>query len=156
MNQSQLDCIDDILRQDLIDNGVSCSILIDSAGNIVTSLDDGCRLTDIYSIACLTAGNYGAVKAMANLIGEQDFSLLFHRGSKMGMHLRNITSDYLLINIFCKDLSLGFLRLKVVEVILKLREILTIPFLRNNDSSFMAALPQKEIRLRTESTRVHL
>ena len=126
-NKNQLNKIDSILRQELIGSGVSCSILIDSAGNIITSLDDGCRQIDKDSIACLAAGNYGAVKAMANLMGVEDFALLFHMGKKMSIHLKNVKSELLLINIFDQDLSLGFLRLKVLEVLLKMEKILPLP-----------------------------
>ena len=122
----QIDKIDNILRSDLIDSGVSCSILIDSAGNIITCLEDGCRQIDRDSIACLAAGNYGAVKAMANLMGAEDFALLFHMGKKMSIHLKNLSSEFLLINIFNRDLSLGLLRLKVLEVLLKMEKILPL------------------------------
>jgi predicted regulator of Ras-like GTPase activity (Roadblock/LC7/MglB family) len=133
-NKNQVDTIDSILRRDLIDSGVSCSILFDSAGNIITSVEDGCRQIDKDSIACLAAGNYGAVKAMANIMGADDFALLFHMGKKMSIHLKNLSSEFLLINIFDQDLSLGFLRLKVLEVLLRMEKILPHPnlYLANN------------------------
>ena len=52
LNQRQLDRLNYILRQNLIDKGVSCSLLIDMAGNIVASLDDGRTHPDTYSLAC--------------------------------------------------------------------------------------------------------
>ena len=125
-NENQLNRINSILQQDLIGSGVSCSILIDSAGNIVTSLDDGCRETDINSIACLAAGNYGAVKSMANIMGEDNFAMLFHKGKQMSMHLKSATPEFLLVNIFNQDLSLGFLRLKVFDVLRKLEKLLPV------------------------------
>ena len=125
-NNNQIDKIDNILQKDLINSGVSCSILIDSAGNIITSLEDGCRQIDKDSIACLAAGNYGAVKAMANLMGTEDFASLFHMGKKMSIHLKNVSSEFLLINIFDQDLSLGLLRLKVLDVLLKVEKILPL------------------------------
>jgi predicted regulator of Ras-like GTPase activity (Roadblock/LC7/MglB family) len=134
LNKNQIDTIDSILRRDLIDSGVSCSILIDSAGNIISSFEDGCRQIDKDSIACLAAGNYGAVKAMANIMGAEDFALLFHMGKKMSIHLKNLSSEFLLINIFDQDLSLGLLRLKVLEVLLKMEKILPRPnlYIANN------------------------
>ena len=126
-NKNQIDKIDNILQSDLIDSGVSCSLLIDSAGNIITSVEDGCRQIDKDSIACLAAGNHGAVKAMANLIGAKDFASMFHMGKKMSIHLKNLSSEFLIINIFDQDLSLGFLRLKVLDVLLKMEKILPFP-----------------------------
>jgi predicted regulator of Ras-like GTPase activity (Roadblock/LC7/MglB family) len=141
-NKNQVDTIDSILRRDLIDSGVSCSILFDSAGNIITSVEDGCRQIDKDSIACLAAGNYGAVKAMANLMGAKDFALLFHMGKKMSIHLKNVKSELLLINIFDPDLSLGFLRLKVIEVLLKMEKILPLPNLNLANSADTVRISQ--------------
>jgi len=56
LGQKQLDKIEDILTQDLIDNGVRCVFLIDMAGNIIANLDNGEKQHDIYSLAALAAG----------------------------------------------------------------------------------------------------
>lgn len=128
LNQKQLNHFNNILRQNLINKGVSCALLIDMAGNIVASSDDGLTHPDTYSLACLAAGNFGAVKAMADIIGEGDFSLLFNKGKNVNIHYKTIASEYLLINIFNKDLSLGFLRLKVAEVVKEIKDALHIPF----------------------------
>jgi len=40
LDQKQLDRIEDILKTELIDNGVRCVFLIDMAGNIITNLDN--------------------------------------------------------------------------------------------------------------------
>lgn len=125
-NKNQIDKIDNILQSVLIDSGVSCSLLIDSAGNIITSVEDGCRQIDKDSIACLAAGNHGAVRAMASLIGSEDFASLFHMGEKMSIHLKNLSSEFLLINIFDQDLSLGLLRLKVIDVLLQVEKFLLL------------------------------
>ena len=128
LSQKQLDHLNRILEKNLIDKGVSCALLIDMAGNIIVSLDDGRTDTDTYSLACLAAGNFGAIKAMANIIGEGDFSLLFNKGKNVNIHYKTIASEYLLINIFNKDLSLGFLRLKASEVAKRIVDVLHIPF----------------------------
>jgi hypothetical protein len=78
LDQKQLDRIEEILKTDLIDNGVRCVFLIDMAGNIVTNLDNGEKQHDIYSLAALAAGNFGAVSSIAKIIGEREFSLLFN------------------------------------------------------------------------------
>jgi predicted regulator of Ras-like GTPase activity (Roadblock/LC7/MglB family) len=127
-SQKQLYDLKNVLRQNLIHKGVSCTLLIDMAGNILASLDDGRIHSDNYSLACLAAGNFGAVKAMANIIGEGNFSHLFNKGKNLNIHYKAIASEYLLINVFDKDISLGFLRLKVTEVAEKIKIILPIPF----------------------------
>jgi len=104
--------------------GVHCVFLIDMAGNIIANHDNGESSHDIYSLAALAAGNFGAVTAMAKIIGEGEFSLLFHKGVKENIHFSKILSDYLLITIFGNDISLGFLRLKVADAVEKTNKIL--------------------------------
>lgn len=124
LESKQLEAIEDLLQHDLIDMGVTCVILIDMAGNIIANLDSGDRKHDIYSLAALAAGNFGAVSAMAKIIGEEEFSLLFHKGKKENIHFSRVADDFLMVSIFGNDVSLGFLRLKVAETIKAIRNIL--------------------------------
>jgi len=124
LGQEQLDRIEEILRQDLVDLGVHCVFLIDMAGNVIVDLDNGNIKHDVYSIAALAAGNFGAVSAMAKIIGEKEFSLLFHKGKKENIYFSKVMTDFLLITIFGKETSLGFLRLKVTQAIRKIGKIL--------------------------------
>ncbi len=124
LGQKELDDIENVLQQDLVNLGVHCVFLIDMAGNIIANFDDGETKHDVYSLAALAAGNFGAVSAMAKIIGEGEFSLLFHKGEKENIHFNKILQDFLLITIFGNDISLGFLRLKVAEAVEKIRKSL--------------------------------
>ena len=124
LGQEQLDGIENVLQQDLIDIGVSCVFLIDMAGNIIANRDNGEAQHDVYSLAALAAGNFGAVSAMAKIIGEGEFSLLFHKGKRENIHFNKIVSEFLMITIFSNDISLGFLRLKVNEAVEKIKNTL--------------------------------
>jgi hypothetical protein len=61
---------------------------------------------------------------MANIIGEDDFSLLFHKGKDLNIHFKTLSNEFLLISIFANVLSLGFLRLIVAEAAEKISFIL--------------------------------
>ncbi len=126
-DKEQINGIDKILKEDLIEEGVHSVILIDMAGNIISDFDNGKKKHDVYSLAALAAGNFGAVSTMAKMIGEEDFSLLFHKGEEESIHFSKVTEDYLLITIFGSDMSLGFMRLKVNESIGKITKILELP-----------------------------
>lgn len=123
--QEQIEGIEEVLQKYLIDAGVYCAILIDMAGNILAKLDNGEKAYEVYSLAALAAANFGAVNAIAKILGEDEFSLLFHKGEKGNMHFNKVTEDFLLITIFGQEISLGFLRLKIAESTGKIEEIVS-------------------------------
>lgn len=123
VSQEQLEQIDQILNDKLIKIGVDCVIIIDMAGNIITAKENGKTNYDVYSFAALAAGNFASVDAMAKLVGENEFSLLFHKGSESNIHFSKIDDELLLITMFGKNISLGFLRLNVVETIERIKKL---------------------------------
>ena len=125
LGAEQLDSIENILRKDLMELSVHCIVLLDMAGNIIVDLNNGKTNYDIYSLAALAAGNFGAVSAMAQMVGEEEFFLLFHKGQKENIYFSKVLTDFLLISIFGHDLSLGFLRLKVGKSTEKIERILS-------------------------------
>jgi predicted regulator of Ras-like GTPase activity (Roadblock/LC7/MglB family) len=123
IDQDRLIEIDSILREDLIEIGVDYVLMIDTAGNTIAKCDSGAHSYDVASLAALAAGNYATVDAMAKIVGEQEFSLLFHKGENVSIHFSMINEEFLLIILFGKEVSLGFLRLKVAEAIDKVRAL---------------------------------
>ena len=100
-------------------------IFMDMAGNTIAKHDNGKNHLDFTSFAALAAGNFAAVDAMAKLVGESEFSLLFHRGKKSSIHFSKVDDETLLITMFNKDISLGLVRLKVTETINGINTILS-------------------------------
>ncbi|MBW1822077.1 MAG: roadblock/LC7 domain-containing protein [Deltaproteobacteria bacterium] len=121
--QEQLDKTEDTLEKNLIENGVTSAIVLDMAGHIIASCKSKECTYDIYSLAALAAGNFGAVNAMAKIVGEEDFSLLFHKGEGENLHFSKISEDLLLITTFGNEVSLGFLRMKISESLNVIRGI---------------------------------
>ena len=113
IRKRELDLLTETLDRHLIQNGISSVVLIDLAGNILTNLSSGDYDFDIYSLASLSAGNFGAVSALLNHIREQEFTLLFNQGKMLNIYFRKLLADHILIVIFDKSISLGFVRLKI-------------------------------------------
>ena len=116
ISKLKLDYVESVLRKNLFDKGVHSVILIDKAGNILVNLNNDPLDFDIYSLASLAAANIEAVSVMAGILDEKDIYLLFHKGQNLNIHFKRILSEFLLISIFDKSMSLGFLRLKTDEL----------------------------------------
>ena len=123
-NQNQLDAIDNVIQDNLIAAGLDNVIFVDMAGNTIAKHDNGKSHLDSTAFAALAAGNFAAVDAMAKLVGETEFSLLFHKGEKSSIHFSKVDDETLLITMFNKDISLGLVRLKVAETIKGINTIL--------------------------------
>lgn len=123
LGQDQLDKIEQILLTDLIASGVHCVLLIDFAGNIIAQGDNGFSRIDVYSLAALSAANFGAVEAMAKIVGQEEFALLFHKGETGSLYFSKVNDELLIISVFGKEIILGLLRMKVADAILKIQQI---------------------------------
>ena len=71
------------LRQDANANVV---FLVDKNGQQIAAVGD-IESLDTTSLASLTAGNVAATDGLARLIGEKEFSILFHEGEKDNIHI---------------------------------------------------------------------
>jgi len=113
IKKRQLDFLSETLDGELIQNGITSVVLIDLAGNILTDLSNREHDFDTYSLASLTAGNFGAVTALLDQIGEPELTLLFNQGQMLNIYFRNLLVNYILIVVFDKSISLGYVRLKI-------------------------------------------
>lgn len=123
-DREQLNAIDNAILKRLIGAGVDHVIFMDLSGNAIAKHSNGKTDLDATAFAALAAGNFAAVDAMARLIGETEFSLLFHKGAKLSIHFSKVTEDTILISMFDKNISLGLVRLKVAEAIEDINQVL--------------------------------
>jgi predicted regulator of Ras-like GTPase activity (Roadblock/LC7/MglB family) len=86
--------------------------LVDKNGQLIASSGNA-RGMDTTSLASLTAGNIAATGGLAKLLGEKEFSILFHEGEKDNMHISLVGDRVILVVIFDSRTSLGLVRLRV-------------------------------------------
>jgi predicted regulator of Ras-like GTPase activity (Roadblock/LC7/MglB family) len=115
--------ISGILDQDLLRAGADCALLVDRAGYVLANRGDPSSL-DVMALAALSAANYGASAEIAQLIGEEDFDLMFHKGKRENIHYAKIGTEHFLITLFARNVSLGVIRLKTATVARKILPIL--------------------------------
>lgn len=86
--------------------------LVDKNGQLIASAGETENL-DTTSLASLTAGNIAATGGLAKLIGEKEFSILFHEGERDNLHISIVAGRVILVVIFDQRSSLGLVRLRV-------------------------------------------
>lgn len=85
--------------------------LVDKNGQLIASAGDTAGI-DATSLASLTAGNIAATTGLAKLLGEKEFSILFHEGEKDHIHISLVGQRVILVVIFDGRSSLGLVRLR--------------------------------------------
>ena len=103
--------------QELLKNSNATSvILLDKTGQLISSVGEEPRF-DMYSFASLCAADFEANAQLAKLIGEKDFSTLYHQGSNESMYLARVERDIILVVLFDKKTTLGLVRLRTKKAV---------------------------------------
>jgi predicted regulator of Ras-like GTPase activity (Roadblock/LC7/MglB family) len=100
-----------VLGQFLHDSNARCALLIDRTGQLVATAGERPRF-DPTAFATLTAADFSANDQLARLIGETEFSSLFHQGEQESMYLADIARRLILVTLFDNRTTLGLVRLK--------------------------------------------
>ena len=112
MYEDEFRRIDDELRKLYQQSNAKVLFLIDKNGQLIASAGDTHDI-DTTALASLTAGNIAATGGMARLLGEKEFTVLFHEGDKDNIHISLVGHRVILVVIFDQRSSLGLVRLRV-------------------------------------------
>lgn len=112
MYEEEFQQIKTILSKLKDDANAKMVFLVDRNGSQIAYQGDIDNL-DATSLASLTAGNVAATDGLAKLLGEPEFRILFHEGSRDNIHISLVGNRIILVVIFDNRSSLGLVRLRV-------------------------------------------
>jgi predicted regulator of Ras-like GTPase activity (Roadblock/LC7/MglB family) len=107
--------IDAVLERFLGDSSSAAALLIHRSGEPL-AMAGAARTLDTVSIAALAAGAFSSTAALARLLGESEFSVLFHEGVKESLHVSTVDDDAILLAMFDERTTIGMVRLFAREV----------------------------------------
>jgi predicted regulator of Ras-like GTPase activity (Roadblock/LC7/MglB family) len=122
MYEEEFSRLDEELQKLYVQTNAMVIFLVDKNGQLIASAGETQNI-DTTSLASLTAGNIAATGGIARLLGEKEFSILFHEGEKDNIHISLIGQRVILVVIFDKRSSLGLVRLRVKKASEALVEI---------------------------------
>src|SRR5512141_1028956 len=114
--------IKDVIGRLKADAQAKVVFIVDKNGQQIAAMGDMDTL-DTTSLASLTAGNVAATDGLARLIGEKEFSILFHEGEKDNIHISIVGQRVILVVIFDDRSSLGLVRLRVRKASMELEKV---------------------------------
>lgn len=104
-------------------SGARSAFLIDKDGHLVTRRGEG-EEKAMDSICALVAGSFAATRELARLMGEEQFSNLYHQGGRDSIQISLVANQALLAMVFDDRTSLGLVKYYAVETIKRLEDIL--------------------------------
>jgi len=110
--EDEIRALEEILQRLRQDSNARAVFLIDKNGQQLAGAGATDSI-DTTSLASLTAGNVAATDGLAKLIGEREFSVLFHEGQREHIHISIVAKRAILVVIFDERSSLGLVRLRV-------------------------------------------
>ena len=97
------------------------AMLIDIDGHPVTRRGEPSSGSDD-SIAALIAGSFAATRELARLLGEENFTQMFHQGQRDSIQLTMVSSRTILAVLFDQRTNLGLVRFYAQESVRRLHE----------------------------------
>lgn len=102
-------------------------LLIDRSGQLIAHHGNAPGI-DMPSLSALTAANFGATAEIAKILGEEEFTLLFHKGRNENVYFSAVGEHVILVTLFDNRTSLGVIRLQIGKIIDELSKILSTIF----------------------------
>ncbi len=78
---------------------------------------------DTTSLGSLIAGDVAATEALAKLLGEEGFTIIFNEGAREDLHITVIGEKFILAILFDRRTSLGLVRLRARKAAQELETI---------------------------------
>ncbi len=116
VDEQFLNSVEEELETLRLESNALATFLVDKDGQLIGS-SKNTEEYDKTSLAALIAGNVAATGGLAKLLGEKEFSLLFHEGVNEHLHISLVMGKLILVVIFDDSTSLGLIRLRVKRAI---------------------------------------
>lgn len=126
------------LSRFLSETQAMCAMLVDKSGQLITTVGSAPGL-DTTTFATLTAADFGANDQLAKILGETDFSTLFHQGEKESVFVADVARRLILVVIFDSRTSVGLVKLNLKPEIEELTRLLDAAMTRSRSGT-----PQEE------------
>ena len=113
--EEDVDKINSILDEFLSASQARAVLLIDSEGHLVTKKGITSSF-DSDSLAALVAGSFASTRELARILGETEFSVIFHQGKNENIQISMVAERALLVIIFDDRTTVGMVRIYCQEL----------------------------------------
>jgi len=113
--------IDGALGDLLTKSEATSALVLDKGGFLITQCGDTRRF-DTTTLGALAAAMYAATQGIASLVGEIDFTSVYHQGDNISLLVNNVDEHCLLLVIFRAQISVGAVKYYALGTIAQLAQ----------------------------------
>ncbi len=124
--EEEINQIESLMTKMLKGAEAKCALLVDKNGHLVAR-QGFTQTLDTTALAALLAGSFASTREIARLVGEPEFSVLFHQGKKDHIHISLVNEQTILAVVFDDRTTIGMVRLYCREAGEKLNEVFSTP-----------------------------
>lgn len=121
--EAEINEINGILDEFIDRTQAKAVLVIDKEGHLVTR-KGFTQSIDTTSISALVAGSFASTREVARMLGEEEFSVIFHQGKKESIHVSLIGERCMGVIIFDDRTTVGMVRIFAQELSDKLGKVL--------------------------------
>jgi len=125
--------IDVVMTKLLKGAEAKCALLVDKDGHLIAR-HGFTQTLDTTALSALMAGSFASTSEIAKLVGEPEFSVLFHQGKKDHIHMCLVGDRSILAIVFDDRTTIGMVRLYAKEAALELQRIFEVVLRKVNSS----------------------
>lgn len=122
MYEAEIKKIESLLSKLLKGAEAKCALLVDKDGHLITRQGFTHSL-DTTALAALLAGSFASTREVARLVGEDEFSVLFHQGKKDHIHMSIVGERSILAVVFDDRTTIGMVRLYAKDTSRELAQV---------------------------------
>jgi predicted regulator of Ras-like GTPase activity (Roadblock/LC7/MglB family) len=112
------------LEEFLNNSEASAVMLCDRGGNII--LHSGETVNESADlISALVAGAFAATQELAAVLGEEEFTAIFHQGRNTSIFISAVGEEVLLLALFDNSTTAGLVKMYALNAINKIRSVFT-------------------------------
>lgn len=122
LNKTDVQKLNRILVDLMLQAEADGCVVCDQAGHVLAQ--EGVAAEDPHLLSALGAGVFAATRELARLLGEDEFSVVLHQGTKRSILMCAASEDALIAVIFSSNASVGMVKLYTPPAAQSVRAIL--------------------------------
>lgn len=116
LTEAGVNALNAITSQLQNETGARAVLLIEKSGQLITAQGQTSTL-DTLSLAALISGSFASTRALARLLGEKNFKMLFQQGKTESVFVMALETTDIVAVVFGEQVTVGMVKFKTQQAL---------------------------------------